>query len=40
MISYKLEIEIIGTWIWCFESYVYKDKLKELGFIRETISEY
>lgn len=32
ILSYKIEIEIIGSWIWCFESYDYKDKLKEIGF--------
>ena len=32
IISYHMEIEIIGSWIWCFDCYAYKDKLKELGF--------
>ena len=30
--SYNMEIEIIGSWIWCFDCYAYKDKLKALGF--------
>ena len=28
----EMKIEIIGIWIWCFNSYLYKDQLKELGF--------
>lgn len=32
IIGYNMEIEIIGKWIWCFDCYAYKDKLKELGF--------
>lgn len=32
IIGYDMTIEIIGTWIWCFESYSYREKLKELGF--------
>lgn len=32
IISFNMEIEIIGSWIWCFNSYPYKDKLKALGF--------
>lgn len=32
IISYDIEIEIIGKWIWCFQCYAVKDKLKELGF--------
>lgn len=32
IISYHMEIEIIGSWIWCFDCYSYKDRLKELGF--------
>lgn len=27
-----IKIEIIGNWIWCFDSYTYKKELKELGF--------
>ena len=32
IISYHIEIEIIGSWIWCFHCYDYKDQLKEIGF--------
>lgn len=32
IINFNMEIEIIGNWIWCFEAYGYKEKLKELGF--------
>lgn len=32
IISYNMTIEIISSWIWCFDSYSCKDKLKELGF--------
>lgn len=32
IISFDTEIEIIGKWIWAFNSYAYKDRLKELGF--------
>lgn len=32
IISYHMEIEIIGSWIWCFNCYAYKDRLKEIGF--------
>lgn len=32
IIGYDIEIEIIGKWIWCFQCYAVKDKLKELGF--------
>lgn len=27
-----IEIEIIGQWIWCFNSKEYKEELKDLGF--------
>ena len=30
--SYNMDIEIIGSWIWCFNCYAYKDRLKTLGF--------
>lgn len=30
--SYNMDIEIIGSWIWCFNCYAYKDGLKTLGF--------
>lgn len=32
IISYQMEVEIIGSWIWCFDCYAYKAKLKEIGF--------
>lgn len=32
IIGYRMEIEIIGSWIWCFQCYSYKDTLKALGF--------
>ena len=32
IIGFNITIEIIGSWIWCFDCYQYKDKLKELGF--------
>lgn len=32
IISYSIEIELIGSWIWCFNCYAFKDRLKELGF--------
>ena len=32
IIPFNIEIEIIGCWIWCFNCYGYKDRLKELGF--------
>ncbi len=30
--GFNMTVEIIGSWIWCFECYPYKDRLKELGF--------
>ncbi len=32
IIGYRMDIEIIGSWVWCFECYAYKENLKELGF--------
>lgn len=32
IIGYNITIEIIGNWIWCFNCYAYKDKIKSLGF--------
>lgn len=32
IINYNMVIEIIGTWVWCFDCYGYKDSLKALGF--------
>ena len=30
--GYNMTIQIIGEWIWAFDSFAYKDRLKELGF--------
>ncbi len=30
--GFNMTVEIIGQWIWAFDSYAYKDRLKELGF--------
>lgn len=32
IINFNIDIEIIGAWVWCFNSYEYKDQLKALGF--------
>ncbi|MEY8413586.1 hypothetical protein AALB51_20420 [Lachnospiraceae bacterium 62-26] len=32
IINYDIEIQIIGDWIWCFNSYQYRSQLKELNF--------
>ena len=32
IIDFNMSIEIIGQWIWCLDSYEYKEQLKELGF--------
>lgn len=32
IISFNMEIELIGSWIWCFNCYNYRSRLKELGF--------
>ena len=32
IIGYDITIEVIGSWIWCFDCYPYKDQLKALGF--------
>jgi len=32
IINLDMEIEIIGSWLWCFKCFAVKDKLKELGF--------
>lgn len=32
IIKFNIDIEIIGTWVWCFNSYEYRNQLKELGF--------
>lgn len=30
--GFDMEIELIGNWIWCFNCYNYRNRLKELGF--------
>lgn len=30
--SFNMTVEVIGSWIWAFDSYPYKDKLKALNF--------
>ena len=32
IIDFNMKIEIIGQWIWCFDSYEYHEQLKDLGF--------
>lgn len=32
IINFNIDIEIIGVWVWCFNSYEYRNQLKELGF--------
>ena len=32
IIGFNITIEVIGSWIWCFDCYLYKDQLKVLGF--------
>lgn len=32
IIGYNMTIEVIGSWVWCFDCYQYKDQLKALGF--------
>ena len=32
IIDFNIDIEIIGTWVWCFNSYEYREQLKALGF--------
>lgn len=32
IIGFNITIEVIGSWVWCFDCFSYKDKLKELGF--------
>ena len=32
IIGFNITIEVIGSWVWCFDCFQYKDKLKELGF--------
>ena len=30
--GFNMTVEIIGSWIWAFDCFQYKDRLKELGF--------
>jgi len=30
--AFNMTVQIIGSWIWCFDCYQYKDQLKSLGF--------
>lgn len=32
IINFNIDIEIIGVWVWCFNSYEYREQLKALGF--------
>ncbi len=32
IIDFNMDIEVIGQWIWCFNSLEYHEQLKELGF--------
>ena len=32
VVDFNMSIEIIGQWIWCFDSYEYHEQLKDLGF--------
>lgn len=32
IIGFNMTIEVIGSWLWCFACYPYKDQLKALGF--------
>lgn len=32
IINFDCDIEVIGSWIWVFDSYDYRKELKELGF--------
>lgn len=32
IINFNIDIEIIGSWVWCFNSYEYREQLKALGF--------
>lgn len=32
IINFNIDIEIIGDWVWCFNSYEYRTQLKSLGF--------
>lgn len=30
--GFNMTVEVIGSWLWCFDCFQYKDRLKELGF--------
>jgi curved DNA-binding protein CbpA len=30
--GFNMTVQIIGSWIWCFDCYQYRDQLKGLGF--------
>ncbi|MBP3339375.1 MAG: hypothetical protein J6L69_08230 [Lachnospiraceae bacterium] len=30
--AFNMTVQIIGSWIWCFDCFQYKDQLKALGF--------
>lgn len=32
IINFNCRIEVIGSWIWCFDAYSVKDELQKLGF--------
>lgn len=32
IIGFNMTIEVIDSWVWCFNSYTYKEQLKALGF--------
>lgn len=32
IVGFNMTVEIIGSWIWCFNAYAYKELLKALGF--------
>ncbi len=32
IINFNIDIEIIGTWVWCFDAFEYRTQLKGLGF--------
>lgn len=37
IIGYNITIEIIGSWIWCFDCYQYKDQLPSGGQYRKAL---
>ena len=32
IIGFDITIEVIGSWVWCFDAFSYKEQLKALGF--------